>query len=965
MKKLTVLALLMGAFFPSLAQLGTIRGTVLDQSIGEPLFGVTVVIVGTTTGAVTDFDGKFEIKLAAGTYNLQVSFVSFETVKITGLEVKPGEVTVLSEIWLSESVQTLESVMVTAEAIRSSEAGLLTVKKKSAALMDGISAASFKKIGDSDASDAVKRVTGVSVEGGKYVYVRGLGDRYTKTMLNNMEIPGLDPDRNSLQMDIFPTNLISNMIVLKSFTADQSADFTGGLVNIETKDFPDDRIFDISLGIGFNPSMHFNNDFLTYDGSKTDWLGFDNGQRALPAGADADASTIPRPQSDYSDQEVNDFLKRWNPVLGAKNTTSLMDYSFSASYADQKPIGRNKLGYIFSLSYKNNTRFYDDRSYGEYQLNGDQAETELVQGTVRDGALGEREVLVGGLAGVAFKTQQVKLRLTAMHLQNGVSTAGQFVINNNDGAAGSSGYVGGSNNLEYNQRGLTNLFLGGEFNSGDGSWNIDWSLSPTFSNIVDPDIRSTAFTYFGQDTTFSPGNAGSPFRSWRYLDELNLVGKVDVTKKYQLLGSDAKFKFGARHVYKDRNYRILTYYNYFLNGNQPEWNADPNNVWAEENLYPNGSTWIDSGVNDPNPNEYSSHVHNSGFYLSNELSLLPPFRAILGLRGEQYQQWHTGRDQAWASGNTDDGHNLDNTRVLNSFDLFPSVNLIYSLSEEQNVRASYSRTIARPSFKELSYAQIVDPISGRVFNGGLYPYQSQGVTTWDGNLKETRIDNYDIRWEYFMKRGQMFSVSLFYKSFEDPIELIRIYENTTASEFQPRNVGNGTVLGAEFELRKSLEFIAPALEMFSVNGNYTVVKSTIDMTEKEHFERERNAREGQSIDKTRPMAGQAPNIINAGLQYDNPKSGLDAGFFYNVKGSTLFAVGGSIFPDVYAQPFHSLNFNLNKSIGPEGKSSINVSVTNILNSVRAEDFEGYQATNQIFTRFRPGTAFSVGYKLSL
>lgn len=964
MKKLAVVALLLATFFPSLAQTGTIRGTVFDQSLGEPLIGVTVLVVGTSTGAVTDFDGKFEIKIASGTYNLQVSFVSFETINISGLEVKPGEVTVLSEIWMTESVQTLASVMVTAEAIRSSEEGLLTVKRKSAALIDGISAASFKKIGDSDAADAVKRVTGVSVEGGKYVYVRGLGDRYTKTMLNNMDIPGLDPDRNSLQMDIFPTNLISNMTVMKSFTADMPADFTGGLVNIETKDFPDERVFDISVGLGFNPSMHFNDDYLSYEGSKTDWLGFDDGQRELPSAADGDASSVPSPlSSDYTDQEVNDFLKTWNPVLGAQKNTSLMDYSFSTTYANQNAVGGNKLGYIFSVSYKNNTRFFDDRSYGEYQLDGDRAVSDLVQGTVRDGALGEREVLVGGLAGVAYKTQRTKVRFTAMHLQNGVSTAGQFVINNNDGAAGSSGYTGFSDNLEYNQRGLTNLFLGGEVNNADGSWNIDWSISSTFSDLVDPDIRKTAFTNLGEGTTFSSGNAGFPFRSWRYLDEVNLVGKVDATRKYELFGSDAKFKFGARHVYKDRNYRILTYYNKFWNNVQPDWNSDPNAVWNEDNLYPNGSVWIESDVSNPNPNEYSSHVHNSGFYVSNEFTPVPLLKAIVGLRGEQYQQWHTGRDLAWAQGNTD-GNNLDNAKVLNSFDLFPSVNLIYTVTEEQNIRASYSRTIARPSFKELSYAQIIDPISGRVFNGGLYSYSSNGEITWDGNLTETRIDNYDVRWEYYMKSGQMFSVSVFYKSFQDPIELIRIYEGSTATEFQPRNVGNGTVVGTEIEIRKSLDFISPSLKMFSLNGNYTFVRSAIDMTEREFIERENNARDGQSIKNTRSMAGQAPYIINAGLQYDNPRINLDAGLFYNVKGSTLLVVGGNIYPDVYVQPFHSLNFNFNKSFGPEAKSTINFSVSNILDSVRAEDFEGYKASNQTFTRFKPGTSYSVGYKFS-
>ena len=198
------------------AQNGTIRGTVIEDSNGEPLFGVTVQIKSTTTGAITDFDGKFDIPIAAGTYDIQASFVSFATVTVTGVVVESGKVTTIDQIRLAEDVETLEEIVVTAEVIRTTESALLTVKRKSANLIDGISAASFKKIGDADAAAAVKRVTGVSIEGGKYVYVRGLGDRYTKTMLNGVDIPGLDPDKNSLQIDIFPTNLIDNMIVTKT-----------------------------------------------------------------------------------------------------------------------------------------------------------------------------------------------------------------------------------------------------------------------------------------------------------------------------------------------------------------------------------------------------------------------------------------------------------------------------------------------------------------------------------------------------------------------------------------------------------------------------------------------------------------------------------------------------------------------------------------------------------------------------
>jgi len=224
--------------FTATAQTGTIRGSVFDDATGESLPGVTIFLEGTTKGTLTDFDGLFSLNTEPGVYNLRISYISYETTIIRDLQVKAGEVSLLENIRLKEARIELSEVVVTAQAARNSEAAVLTMKQKSASLIDGISSSAFRKTGDSDAANSLKRVTGVSVEGGKYVFVRGLGDRYTKTTLNGMEIPGLDPDRNTLQLDIFPTNIIDNIIISKTFTADLPADFTGGIIDISTKDLP-------------------------------------------------------------------------------------------------------------------------------------------------------------------------------------------------------------------------------------------------------------------------------------------------------------------------------------------------------------------------------------------------------------------------------------------------------------------------------------------------------------------------------------------------------------------------------------------------------------------------------------------------------------------------------------------------------------------------------------------------------
>jgi len=957
MNKITLsyLAIFFLTTFSLFGQEGIIRGTVYDEGAGETLIGATVLIKDTNNGAITDFDGKFEIKVAPGTYDLQVSFVSLKTVTISGVVVVAGKPTIINNIYLKEDFSELDEIIVTAELERNSEVAVNIIKMKAPNLLDGIAAATFQKIGDSDASDAVKRITGVSVEGGKYVYVRGLGDRYTKTTLNGVDIPGLDPDRNTLQMDIFPTSLIDNLMVYKSAVAELPADFTGGVVNIETKDLPDEKILDVSFGITYNPSMHFNKDFIQGNSGATDFLGIDDGSRELPE--EARNETIPSPVSGNSSQQVNQFLRKFNPTLGATQQTSFMDYSVSLTTANQFGLSKgNKLGYIFSASYKSSTTFFDDVSYGEYQNFNDPNQRELRYATVQEGIQSERNVLVGLLGGLAYKSENSKLRLTALHLQNGVSTAGQFFIDNDGQAVGQSGYLAFSNNLEYNQRSLTNVLLSGEHHLQENEWEIAWSLSPTLSSIEDPDVRKTSFTYSETDTTFSAGAGGNPSRIWRELEEVNLVGKVDFIRNSTLFLRPGKIKFGASQVYKDRDYEILSYDLQFF-GAQPDFGIDPNNVLIEENLFPNGTLYYVSGNNTPNPNAYNSNVYNLAFYGAAEFNPAVRLKAILGLRAEKFTQRHTGRDVEFA--NLGSGNNLVDEKVLDALDLFPSLNLVYSLKEDYNLRFSYSKTIARPSFKELSFAQIIDPLTNRIFNGGLFKYSD-----WDGNLVETRIDNLDLRWEAFLPKGQILTVSTFYKKFEKPIELVRIQEQQTSTEYQPRNVGDGTVLGVEVEFKKNLSFLIESAENFSIGGNFTFVESRILMTDRELNARRAFQKDGENIDNTRNMAGQAPYIVNFSLGYDNYETGLDAGFFYNVKGSTLFIVGGGLFPDVYAEPFQSLNFNLNKRFGKNENTSFNFNVSNILNDKREEVYRGYKTQDQTFTSFSPGRSVSIGLKYS-
>jgi TonB-dependent receptor len=942
------------------AQKGTLRGSVSDRETGETLIGAFVTVEGTTTGTVTDLDGNFSLDLPAGTYAINVSYVSYAPVIIENVLIKSGEVNALEQVLLSQKGADLKEIVISAEAIRTSELALMNMKKNADGLLDGISSAQFKKVGDATAIEAAKRVTGVSIEDGKYIYVRGLGDRYTKTTLNQTEIPGLDPDRNSLQMDIFPTSLIDNIIVAKNFTADQPADFTGGLINIETKSFPEKKIFNVSLSTSYNPAMHFNRNYLNYEGGKTDFLGFDDGTRALPAGANK--TVIPTPLGNASDSEIRNFVMSFNPQLGASRSTSLLDYSASVSAGDQLNIDRDNsknrsLGYIFSASYKNEYRYYDDAQFGEYQRNNDAGIYNLNYATTRNGEIGERNVLIGLLGGLALKSQFAKYRLSAIHLQNGESRAGKFFIDNNGEATGQSGFIAASDNLEYNQRSLTNILFAGAHAIPANNWEIDWRLSGTRTLNSDPDIRRTAFTLSESDTSFNAGAGGNPSRIWRSLFEYTVHARVDLTKGYNLGDLICKLKFGASQVLKQREYEIRFFdIQFFGSQNWPI--PDPSTVLQPENIFPSAQNniYYQSGNSNPNSNAYESNATNSGAYISNEIRLNKHWRAITGIRAEKYVLRHTGRNQSWASGDEIFGKNLKNEKVLDATDFFPSINIIFSTNESQNVRAGYSKTIARPSFKELSFAQIIDPLTNRIFNGALFTYDD-----WNGNLKETRIQNMDLRWESYQDQGQMLSASLFYKQFKSPIEMVRIPQQQTGSEFQPRNVGDGQVVGIEVEARKNLGFIAAGLDKFLFNMNVTLVQSKIEMTDLEYNSRKSFEKIGETIERHREMAGQSPYVINAGFTYTNDTLGVDVGLFYNVKGPTLYIVGAGLFPDVYFDPFHSLNFSASKKFGEGNRSAIDFRVSNILDQSLQYNYKGFQAEPEIFSRMNPGRAFSIGF----
>ncbi len=925
----------------TIAQSGIIRGCIIDDENAEPMFAANAGIEGTTIGASADFDGNFELSVEAGNYTIIASFIGYNTARVTDVNVEANKVTSLGNIRLKSSAVNVETVTITAEAVKNSETAILTFKKKSVNVIDGISAQSFKKMGDGDAAVAVTRVPGVSVEGGKYVYVRGLGDRYTKTMFNGLDIPGLDPDRNSLQLDIFPTNIIDNIIVKKTFTADLPGDFTGGVVDISTKSFPETPQLKVSAGLSYNTEIHYNfnnpnDNFLSYNGSSTDFLAFDDGNRDLPIEPTLLDNIVDIRLSD--EELVMDATKRFNSELATVRKNRFIDGSFGISGGNQKSIGDNKLGYSGALSYKNTTSFYENVQQNEFEKNDDITQINLVTNKEQTGEIGKNEVLISAMAGAALKTSKSKIKLNLLHLQNGESKAGFFIENNYE----SNFNTIKKENLEYTQRSISNLLLEGNHNYKNGEIELIWKISPTYSMIRDKDIRESAYEVNDNEFTIDVSNAGTPSRMWRNLNEYNIASKIELIKEHTLFNFDAKMKYGLNYTFKYRDYEILRYL------------INPQNVTAASNLTGDPNELLSSQLYDINTesgfyikgeyqpsNAYTGIQSNIGAYFSEEFQLNDQLKSIAGIRIEKYDQLYTGENQS--------GVKYDNENVLSNIDIFPSLGLIYTLNKSSNLRGTFFRTTARPSFKEKSNAQILDVLSGITFIGNL-------------DLIASNIYNYDMRYEYFGSGNQTFSLSSFYKALYNPIEMTAF--SSDPDNIQPRNTGDARIFGLELEARSNLSFLS---ENLFLNLNTSVIKSEVEIIDEELIARQTNLREGEILETrwlenaenatiVREMQGQAPFLVNTGLSYKYEDLDMEAGIFYNVQGPTLTVVSMNKIPDIYTSPFHSVNINFTYNYSDETKFTFNVK--NILDQDKELLTQSYGVDPLIYRSYKPGRFFS-------
>lgn len=909
-----------------------ITGLIIDGEFNEPLPFANVIVEGSSIGATSNFDGVYIIDLPKGTYNIFFSFIGYESKRITDIVIS-NEKELTIDVILNPASSQLEEVVVTTTAKRNSETSVLNIQKKSVTVLDGLSIQSIRKSGDSDIAGAIKRVPGVSVEGGKYVYVRGLGDRYSSTTLNGMNISGLDPDRNTIPLDIFPTTLIDNVLVKKTASSDMSANFTGGVVDINLKDFSSSPTHSVNFSTSFNPDMNLKDNFVYDPGKKPNLLGQDAGDYRKLMVPEGD---IPRPLFFLETaKELPKFMKSLNPIMSPKRGQSGMNYNFGFSSSNSFNIGDDTyLGYLFSLNYKLETSFYEN----VYNGNAIKEPDGILVDTQIFGDLGVINNYFSALGGVSIKDKQNKLSVSYLLLTNGESNA----LEADFSGYNENVYTGYGTGMTFTEKSITAIPIIGKHVSDDSKTTFEWKVMPTVTNVYDKDFKTAIYETDDEKSFFriAPNVISTPFRGWRFLDERSNNISVSLNTKEELGKIDSKFKVGFDLNDKTREFSASSYliqsknFDTSILGGNSDLFFDEANIWSTEN---NSGFFLTGGRE--RTNQFESSILTKSLYLSADFKLSSLWQVSLGARSEKFTLEYTGEDIF--------GKKFDNEKFIDDEKIFFSANLIYSINDNVNLRGSFYQTTARPSFKEASASYIIDPIRNITFLG-------------NPEIVPSYINNFDMRFEIYGKGNNFFALSGFYKKIDNPIELVFVTRNSP-NEITVDNNTEAEIKGLELELRNSLYSNENTDLGFILNASY--ISSEQVMDDIEYESRVLAAEVGQQINRTRDLQGQSPYMINSGLVYNARKLNSEAGLFFNVQGKTLERVGIGGIPDVYTYPFHSLNFNSSVTFGENNNRKVTIRVNNILNDVKESFYNWYNLDDILFSRYNQGVTFSLGYSL--
>ncbi len=935
------------------AQNAAIKGIVTDSKTRESLIGTTILIQGTTKGTITDFDGHYIIQnINPGTYNLVISFISYET-QVIRTEVKAGEETLVN-VALDPATLDIGEVQVVAHKRTDTEMALLSNLKAQNLIVSGISAQQISKSQDKDAAEVIQRVPGITITDGRFVVVRGLIERYNSVMLNGATAPSFEADKRAFSFDAIPSGLIDNILIYKSPSPELPADFAGAAIDVQTKSTVDEKSLIISYGNKYVQNTTISNDFQTYKGSQTDWLGFDNGTRDIPKG-------VPGPQGFtelYTWESLDDYARKTDEItqiskLFSNNWQTLgkkpiADQDFSITSQRRFVLGKISIGNITALNYGYSSSFIE-RNRLEYQGYDETTgivtkdfdfNDQLSKQSAKIGLIHNWNILYGKNQKIEIRNFFNHLGSTYTNIRNGVNYYNVETLRLFD--------------LKFISRMVYSGQLAGEQILNRERTKINWMAGYGMTRTDQPDNRRITLVYDDRESSDhykqyfmriqnSP-NAYLGGRLWLNMKEDIYDYKIDLEHNFHLFDSEQTWNFKAGFFYerKFREFGSRLLGVVARRSPQIDFFQPVQDIMAKENFFfDDASPWHDglaySDGTRAKDSYNASDLLNAGYVALN----IPVTKKIIvygGVRVEKFNRIITGFYEPTPTPELFD-------IVRDTVNFFPSVNLTYNINEENLLRASYGKTVNRPEFREMSNFDYQDFDMFVLIHG-------------NDTLQNAYVNNYDFRYEWYPEPGELISVAGFYKEFKNPIEVFLIPAGT-GYDYKPGNTESAYSMGLELDVRKRLSSfesstgILHAFKDITVIFNTSLIKSEINTEQK--FARER----------TRIMQGQSPYIVNLGLNYSGESNGLSVNVSYNRIGKRIAFVGTPVNPHTWELPRNSLDLTARKNIG--NHFTIKGGIKDLINDpVRFVQYYGANDSKELNTnRYTPNRMFSLSimYKL--
>ena len=845
-----------------------VSGVVLDSNNAQPLPGVTVAAAGTSAAQATDLDGRYALMLSPGAHRLTFSLDGYQarSVEIDLSNRRQLEITTTLALGGFTEVVNVTGDVVDADT--STETAQLVERRRATVISDNLGGQEMRRNADSNAAAALQRVTGLSVVDNQHVFVRGLGERYSHTTLNGASVPSTQPERRVVSLDLFPAGLLDSVSIVKSYTPDRPAEFAGGLVEIVPARLPNRSTFNVGYEWGGN-SATLGEPVFDYAGGRTDWLARDDGRRALPAMVPARRvirGGIFTPDVGFSREDLQRFGEAfenlWDPAArdGRGNNQWSAVYgnrwgrvgALASLYQSQKPQYRDEVQRYFRVESGEGLTTFSDYAYRAYEVKSSLA----------------------GVLNVGYQLNpNNRVGFQGFSTNSGSRETRQFEGFNADAAR-----VLRNTRLMWVEENLTNGQVTGEhlFTSLSHS-RLEWRASVGRSNRDEPDLRETLYEETGGRFLLAD-ESQSGYRMFNDLDEtsydLGASWSFPVTKWN---GLPMSVKVGPQYSRRERDFASRRFRFVPLDVIGLDLSQSPQALFAPENIGSRFELREETRATD----FYNAEQEVASVYGMADVALSAAWRVIGGARLERFTQ----RVDTFDLFDADFDDDPDVIRAENrATDVFPAVNLVYAVRQDQNVRFGVSQTVNRPEFRELAPFEFTDIVGGRAVVG-------------NPGLTQSRIQNYDVRWEWFPRAEEVVAASFFYKRFGDPIE--RFVEPTAQLRTSFQNADSARNAGVEIEARKR---IAPAL---LVGGNYTFVDSSISLTA---------SQTNVLTTLERPLAGTSKNLFNGYVE--GRTGGFSARLLVNVFDDRIVDVGSLGLPDIFEAGRTTLDLVAQQRLGP-------------------------------------------------